>query len=213
MTRVTQAHTDARMQDILDAASRVFAAKGSEGATMQEIAREAGISAGAIYRYYPSKADLLAAVCDVKTEAVAAVFANAASEGGTPLETLTSIGQTLAAAFGEEGFAEEVMCHLEAALAGARDPEGLGLRLRERMEMVCQALEELVTQAQASGEIRPEVDPKALALLLDAFVLGLRQMYLQRQGDLDARSVFDVVGALLRTPVAAPTADSRLVVP
>jgi AcrR family transcriptional regulator len=200
MTRVTQAHVDARMRDILGAAARVFAAKGSEGATMQEIAAEAGISAGAIYRYFPSKADLLAAVCDVKTAATAAVFADSARESGSPFETLAAIGRALGTSFGEAGFAEEVMCHLEATLAGARDPDGLGVRLRATTDMVCGALEDLVRAAQAAGEIQPGVDPRALALVLDAFVLGLRQIYLHRQGDLDVESAFDAVGALLRAP-------------
>jgi AcrR family transcriptional regulator len=203
MTRVTQAHIDARMQDILGAAARVFAARGSEGTTMQEIAREAGISAGAIYRYYPSKADLLMAVCEAKTATVAAVFADAAQEAGSPLATLTTIGSRLAAAFGEEGFDEEVMCHLEATLAGARDPDGLGVRVRETVEVVCGALEGLVREAQTAGEIQPGIDPRALAAVLDAFVVGLRQMYLSQRDELDVPGAFEALGALLRLPARA----------
>lgn len=200
MTRVTQAHLEAREQDILDAAFRVFAAKGSEGATMQEIAREAGISAGAIYRYFPGKADLLAAVCDGKTAEVAELFAESARAEGSPLEALAAIGRTLAASFGAPGLREEVMCHLEATLAGARDPDGLGVRLRQTTETVCRGLEELVRAGQAAGEIRADLDPVALANLLDAFYLGLRQMWLNQPGEIDVQAVFDVVGALLRTP-------------
>lgn len=40
----------------------MFVRKGIDGTTMHDIAAEAGISAGAIYRYYPIKAQLLQAI-------------------------------------------------------------------------------------------------------------------------------------------------------
>lgn len=43
---------------ILEAARRVFAAQGLEGATIRAIAEEAGYSAGAIYAYYPAKEEI-----------------------------------------------------------------------------------------------------------------------------------------------------------
>jgi len=48
-----------RKKQILHAAARVFAAKGFEGATISDIAREAGISEGSIYNYFKNKNDLL----------------------------------------------------------------------------------------------------------------------------------------------------------
>jgi AcrR family transcriptional regulator len=48
-----------RRNQILDAAARLFARKGYKGATIREIAREAGVSEGTIYNYFDSKHDLL----------------------------------------------------------------------------------------------------------------------------------------------------------
>ena len=48
-----------RRNQILDAASRLFARKGYKGATIREIAREAGVAEGTIYNYFASKHDLL----------------------------------------------------------------------------------------------------------------------------------------------------------
>jgi len=50
-----------RRSEILDAARRVFAHRGFANATVDEIAREAGIAKGTIYLYYKSKGDLYAA--------------------------------------------------------------------------------------------------------------------------------------------------------
>ncbi len=55
MARVSQEHLDARRRQILDGAARCFARDGFHGTTMQDVLRETGLSAGAVYRYFPSK--------------------------------------------------------------------------------------------------------------------------------------------------------------
>lgn len=48
-----------RQQEIMDAALKVFAKKGFNGATTKEIAAEAGIAEGTIFRYFKTKKDIL----------------------------------------------------------------------------------------------------------------------------------------------------------
>jgi AcrR family transcriptional regulator len=52
----------ARREQIIEAATRVFAEKGFRRATTREVAREAGISEGTIYNYFEDKDDLLMAI-------------------------------------------------------------------------------------------------------------------------------------------------------
>jgi AcrR family transcriptional regulator len=59
-----QRRPEARPREILDAAVAAFAADGYEGATIADVARRAGVSAGLVVHYYRSKADLFAAVID-----------------------------------------------------------------------------------------------------------------------------------------------------
>jgi AcrR family transcriptional regulator len=53
-----------RRAEILDAARRVFAGRGFAAATMDDIAREAGIAKGTIYLYYRSKGDVYSAAAE-----------------------------------------------------------------------------------------------------------------------------------------------------
>ncbi len=55
---------DARRQQILDAATEVFADKGFHGATIRQIAQRAGIADGTIYIYFKTKTDLLIGILD-----------------------------------------------------------------------------------------------------------------------------------------------------
>src|SRR5256885_5281732 len=52
----------ARRNQILDAATQVFAEKGFYRATIKDIARVAGIADGTIYTYFASKTDVLLAI-------------------------------------------------------------------------------------------------------------------------------------------------------
>lgn len=53
--------SSAKRRQIMDGAARVFAEHGYEGASMSQIARDAGVSKGTLYNYYDSKASLFAA--------------------------------------------------------------------------------------------------------------------------------------------------------
>ena len=54
-----RALTEERSAQILDAAARIFAAKGFERATIADVARSAGLAEGTIYNYFKNKNDLL----------------------------------------------------------------------------------------------------------------------------------------------------------
>ncbi len=59
MPKVTEEHRSAMRARIQDAALACFARSGFAGASMADIVKEAGLSAGAVYVYYASKADLM----------------------------------------------------------------------------------------------------------------------------------------------------------
>lgn len=64
MPKVSQQHLDARRAEILAAAGRCFAREGFHATTMQDVLRESGLSVGAVYRYFPSKHELIGAVAE-----------------------------------------------------------------------------------------------------------------------------------------------------
>jgi AcrR family transcriptional regulator len=62
--KVTEEHLRARKQHIVDAAFLCFARKGFHQSTMQDICKEAGLSAGAVYRYLASKEEIIQSAFD-----------------------------------------------------------------------------------------------------------------------------------------------------
>jgi AcrR family transcriptional regulator len=63
---------DERRGRIARAAREAFADRGFEGAAMADIARSAGMAAGTLYNYYPSKEALLAAVFELEIAGMSA---------------------------------------------------------------------------------------------------------------------------------------------
>ena len=55
MPKVSEAHLEARREQILDGARRAFARHGYHGATVARLEEEIGLSRGAIFNYYPDK--------------------------------------------------------------------------------------------------------------------------------------------------------------
>jgi AcrR family transcriptional regulator len=58
---------DRRRQDVVQAAARVFAERGYEQTSVQQLAAELGLATGALYHYFPGKEDLLVRICDQLT--------------------------------------------------------------------------------------------------------------------------------------------------
>ncbi|MFE2957983.1 TetR/AcrR family transcriptional regulator [Nocardia tengchongensis] len=67
MPRVSADHLERRRQQILDAAQTCFARKGLHATTMQDVFAESGLSAGAVYRYFKSKNDIIEALATEAT--------------------------------------------------------------------------------------------------------------------------------------------------
>jgi AcrR family transcriptional regulator len=64
MSSAPRLSADARKEAIVDAVRDVFAAKGFDGTTTRELARAAGVSEALLYKHFPSKESLYAAMLD-----------------------------------------------------------------------------------------------------------------------------------------------------
>ncbi|MCB0123896.1 MAG: helix-turn-helix transcriptional regulator, partial [Caldilineaceae bacterium] len=74
MPKVTEAHSAARRQQIIDAAYRCFARKGLNQTTMRDIYGEAQLSPGAVYHYFDSKDAIIQASFEFDYERSLAIF-------------------------------------------------------------------------------------------------------------------------------------------
>lgn len=169
MARVSDAHLEARRQSILAAATRVFAQKGIVAATMADIASEAGISPGAIYRYFPNKSDLARGCMNESNDSVRKAWAN-------PETIEVSFSELAALTFSEINGPEEridTQMFLERMLIAVREGDtGVVEEFRDEARRVSEGIAYLMEREFAGAGAA--VDLKRLGLALFAFYWGSR---------------------------------------
>ena len=160
---VTAAET---REQLVRAAAEVFAERVYEGATIADIAARAGLSTGAIYAHYRSKAELLAeAVRAESSGEVAGLLAADAGRQPTMADVLVALGGRLAARTG--GRRSLV---LEAAAAARRDPK-VAAALAAEVAGGEARVADAVRTAQEDGAVARGYAPEVIARL--SLLLGL----------------------------------------
>lgn len=206
MAKVTQAHIDARRAEILEAATALFADKGVDRTTMQEIATRAGISAGSIYHYFVDKDELLQSALEEQQRQTIETFASAESTHDSPLEALLEVGGRVVT---ELCSRQETLLHLETMLAAARDTDAFTAGHRAMHEDIVALIRRLVVAAQDAGEIAPDLDPQVVALLCNATVTGIQVSFLELGTHTDPRAPLQALADLLkRSGPSRPIATS-----
>ena len=84
MPRVSEQYRAGRRAEILAGAARLFAANGFHATSMADIISECGLSAGAVYRYFSSKEELIGAVAETALSTADEVFQTMLADGATP---------------------------------------------------------------------------------------------------------------------------------
>jgi AcrR family transcriptional regulator len=197
MVRLSEARYQSRADEILSAATRMFARRGVTAATMQDVADEAGISVGLIYRYYPSKEQLVRAVLDRIRDSTRALFTQAAVETHSPSDMLAGAGRLLGERFRGAHTREETILVLEAVLADARRSEDLVAGRRQLREAYIFLTERLFRQAQTAGALDPGIDPEALALLFVSLNVGIHVLALETPDVIEMEGVLGIVNEML----------------
>ena len=86
--KLRKAERETRKNLIVDAAMDLFSQKEFHKIGMRDIAKRAGISAAAIYRYFPSRDDVVVEALVRHMQGVEELFARRVAEGHTSLEAL-----------------------------------------------------------------------------------------------------------------------------
>lgn len=152
---------------LIEAAAAVFAEKGYDGAGVQEIARRAGFTTGAIYGRFRGKAELLLAAIEAHShDELDQLFAEHRFEGKVT-DVLTTVGSHLVT----DPFDEGQALLLEAFVAARRDPEVAEL-MRGLIAQRAETFAALVEEAKAAGLVHESLDTAAIVRFCHAVGFG-----------------------------------------
>jgi AcrR family transcriptional regulator len=134
---------------ILEVAKQVFTRRGAD-ASMDEIAKRAKIGPGTLYRHFPTRDNLLEAVYITEVEKLAAAQKRLSAEL-SPIKAL----RAWLLVFIDYIAAKKIIIPALNAMAG-----GPSRVFEQSNQIMAEAANALASRAVASGDLRPDVDPR-----------------------------------------------------
>jgi len=176
--RRTKEEAAVTRETLLKTALSVFSANGYSATTLEDIAREAGLTRGAIYWHFGSKAELYNTLLQQFSARGAIIAEQAIAEGGSVLEVLRRVFVRQMVLVEED---EEVRAVVELALFKMElSPElesGRQQQIRSGKQLIAQ-IADAVQQGIERGELRADLDAADIARAFLAFQNGAIQLWL-----------------------------------
>jgi TetR/AcrR family fatty acid metabolism transcriptional regulator len=195
-----------RVADIMSAARRVIAEKGYENALMSEIAEQAGIVEGSLYRYFENKRDLLTKVVDDWFEEVLSTDSGLASIRGTWNRLRHLTWRALMAIRSQPALSRYMLLEIR------RDPDYRLSRSFKLNRRFTAEVSEVFESAMASGEFRRDVPISLLRDMVFGCIEHSTWKFLRGEGDFAIDEVADGIATLIVRGMAAeqPRSDGKL---
>lgn len=178
MTGLREQKKQQTRERIVDAADRLFTAKGFQETTMEEIAEAAGVSPGTLYNYYGTKNTVLLSHLGARVAEMTGT--GAALLADPPANVVTAV-QTLAGVYldGLISFERELLRELFAA--GFGPASDLLPELIQLDELLLDQLGALLNRFAESGALNEDVEVAEAAIALFSLLVTQLIMYMSME--------------------------------
>ncbi|HEY0395899.1 MAG TPA: TetR/AcrR family transcriptional regulator [Candidatus Elarobacter sp.] len=182
------------IDSLTDVALRVFAERGYDGASMDDVARAAGITKASIYHHVSGKEALLERGLGRALDALVAIMDEPAARDGRAIERLRHIVARVA----------ETTLHLLPELTVLTRVHGHSKSERsalDRRRAFDRLVTDIIVQAQREGDVRADLDPRLAARLIFGMSNSVVEWY--RSGSLSREAIAHAVVAVAFEGIAA----------
>src|SRR4030081_2119727 len=168
MPRVSDEYMGRRRKEILTAAKACFARDGFHATSMRDIYRECGLSPGAVYNHFASKAEIVRALGEVSLRQALAPR-DAVDLIDDPIEAMRLLAAGTREVLVRE---QDLLMDLQFAGEALRD-ESIADVSRQTFNATLETVGGLIGGAQRSGQLDPSLDADALARLFIGIFQGV----------------------------------------
>jgi TetR/AcrR family acrAB operon transcriptional repressor len=171
--RKTKEEAEVTKEKLLDAGLKVFSKKGYATATLDDIAKEAGVTRGAVYWHFKGgKADLMVAILNDGITRANDIMLNVIAAEEKPIKKLERLAVRMLEFLEED---ERYRAVQEILIFKTGDDPELTLRLADKQLAQRETLKylvDLIEAAKEAGEVRRDVDSTTIALAYYGMING-----------------------------------------
>ncbi len=176
--RRTKEAAENTQRELLDAALTTFGQKGYEATRLEDIARRAGVTRGAIYHHFSNKADLYKALVEQASGQGKVLIQKAVSKGGTFEDIVSRIFTSYFALLEDDNHFRDVVILTLSNMEVSNDLKDLARRRYEEARVLVENIAGFFNIAISSGQLRSDLDPEVAARALIAYQNGLTMLWL-----------------------------------
>ncbi len=161
--------TDVRQRQIVSAARRLIVKYGSEHVTVRRVAKEIGVSEGAIYRHFKSKRDVLSLLIDDVESTLIGDIEDYYKPGTNVLDTLEKVVLSDVSSIEQR---KGVSFQVIAEIVSLGDKK-LSSKAYDVINEYIKHIKNILSEGVKSGIVRENIDLDAAATLLFSIIQGL----------------------------------------
>ncbi|NEA33875.1 TetR/AcrR family transcriptional regulator [Streptomyces sp. SID13031] len=203
MPKVTEEHRANRRREIILAARKCVIEQGFHKTTMADVIREAGLSAGAVYGYFRSKDEIVAAIADDALSTIDELFEGILATEA-PLTPAAALRATLDHILQIADLPHDDLTRVAIqAWAEALHNDAIMATASSKYRMLRSHFAAVARRAQADGTVDPDADPELIAQVLFGMIPGfvLQRLLL---GDVTPEGYTAGLSALMNRPAPKP---------
>lgn len=178
MAKKTKEEAEKTKQSIFDAALKVFERKGFVTTTLNDIAKEAGVTRGAIYWHFKNKTELFLALNE---EIELAAICNLDDIRDNPPNNLADLKQCMLNYLALYENDDKLRIMYEIILYKTEMTDELAplmLKERQRDKEIAESLELCIKKLQEKGVLTLKLSNSHIIIMIKAFMIGLIDMWL-----------------------------------
>ncbi len=177
--RRTKEEAEQTRQDILSAATRVFSTKSVAKATLEDIAREAGVTRGAIYWHFKNKKEIFDALHEALHRPLIEMILNGLEKDHpNPLQQLEELCVQLFIDLDKDLQKKQALKLFLVKCDYSGDMEQFKQKHDEQKKEKLKAFCRYFEKAQKKGKLPPDADPKLLTYAIGAYMRGIVHEYI-----------------------------------
>jgi len=189
------------------AAIDCFARLGYQGTSIDRIARDAGVTKGAVYYHFRDKEELL---FQTVKDRIGGFEQQVLEQVSPARDALTNLRHVVDACFFHATVSNHRRFIITLMIEALDTNPRLSIEFRNILRRMRAFLTSVVRRGQQRGELRPDVAPEAVAAAIMGGIIGAEVQHYQDPDEIDLRRVLDTLIEQLVPWLGSPSASSSV---